>query len=307
MRAKILLLCLFLGITTFQATAKQFTFTTSDGVDLYVTVKGEGTPCLYIHGGFGAGSHFMEKFYGDTLERHFQMIYLDQRGSCRSGSSEDKDYSLARMLKDFEELRNFLKIDKWFTLGHSVGGTMQMAYALAHPEVQKGMIMMNCSLNFREAFGTSWIPKAYEFGDSTFAGMPREATKKQILMELDKAFEIVNAKGNFWKLSYKSVDTHIKMNNTIKEVEDWNFDLSQAGIMIDDYWQNFKRSTSSVSVPVLFIYGTRDYMIGPEHYKGVNFPCVLMFPIDGGHMPILENPAEAAHAIRMYLQTFFKG
>ena len=36
--------------------AQEQKITTSDGVDLYVKVKGEGTPLLYLHGGPGSES-----------------------------------------------------------------------------------------------------------------------------------------------------------------------------------------------------------------------------------------------------------
>ena len=107
---------------------------TSDSVDLYVTVKGEGTPCLYIHGGLGSGSYWLEKFFGDSLEKHFRMIYLDQRGVGCSTSPKNKDFSMDRMAKDFEEVRQALGIKQWLTLGHSFGGILQMGYIERYPQ-----------------------------------------------------------------------------------------------------------------------------------------------------------------------------
>jgi len=66
--------------------AQEMNIMTSDSVSLYVNVKGSGTPCLYLHGGPGSGSYWLEKFFGEYLEQHFQMIYLDQRGVGRSTS-----------------------------------------------------------------------------------------------------------------------------------------------------------------------------------------------------------------------------
>lgn len=57
----------------------------------------------------------MEKLYGENLENYFTMIYLDQRGSGRSGSAANSDYSLNRMARDFEEVRQPLKIDSLIT------------------------------------------------------------------------------------------------------------------------------------------------------------------------------------------------
>ncbi|RZK29163.1 MAG: alpha/beta fold hydrolase [Hymenobacter sp.] len=75
--------------------------TTSDGVKLYVKVAGKGLPCVFIHGGPGAGSQDIETLAGPYLEQRFQMIYLDQRGSGRSASSSQQDYTLARVVQDF--------------------------------------------------------------------------------------------------------------------------------------------------------------------------------------------------------------
>ncbi|HWR51096.1 MAG TPA: alpha/beta fold hydrolase, partial [Bryobacteraceae bacterium] len=115
---------------------------TSDGVDLFVTVRGHGTPCLYLHGGPGSGSHWLEKFSGEMLERNFQMIYLDQRGTSRSTSPPNGDYSMDRMVRDFEEVRVALGIHQWLTLGHSFGGILQVGYAQRHPEVVQGLLMI---------------------------------------------------------------------------------------------------------------------------------------------------------------------
>ncbi len=49
------------------------------------------------------------------------MIYLDQRGVCRPSSLKDGNYSMDRMIQDFEEVRETLGIKEWFTLDHSFG------------------------------------------------------------------------------------------------------------------------------------------------------------------------------------------
>ena len=87
-------LTFFFLITTISCLAQEQHFITSDSVNLYVKVKGKGIPCLYIHGGPGAGSYWMEKFSGDLLEERFTMIYLDLRGVGRSTSPANKDYSI---------------------------------------------------------------------------------------------------------------------------------------------------------------------------------------------------------------------
>lgn len=65
---------------------------TSDGIDLCLTVSGEGSPCIFVHGGPGAWSYSFEELGGRDLEDTFQMIYFDQRGCGRSSGSSNDDY-----------------------------------------------------------------------------------------------------------------------------------------------------------------------------------------------------------------------
>ena len=99
-------------------------YRTSDGVELYFEIAGEGKPCLYLHGGPGYWSKSFQHFSGKLLEEHLQMVYLDQRGCGRSEHSPTQDYSLNRLIDDIEELRIFLGIEEWFVLGHSFGGIL---------------------------------------------------------------------------------------------------------------------------------------------------------------------------------------
>ena len=86
---------------------------TSDSIKLYVHVKGEGPMCLYLHGGPGSGSTWMEAVSGHILEKRFTMVYLDQRGVCKSETPKNDDFSFARQIQDWEEVRQALGIDHW--------------------------------------------------------------------------------------------------------------------------------------------------------------------------------------------------
>ncbi|RYZ61167.1 MAG: alpha/beta hydrolase, partial [Chitinophagaceae bacterium] len=99
---KFLLLTLLLFCTKFLlATDSTFYFTTSDSVRLYVRVAGSGQPCLFVHGGPGSNAYYYEAMAGaPVIEQKLQMIYFDQRGSGRSDSAANRNYSLPRMLQD---------------------------------------------------------------------------------------------------------------------------------------------------------------------------------------------------------------
>lgn len=291
----------FFFLTLLQA--QEMHIKTSDSVELYVTVKGKGTPCLYVHGGPGSGSYWLEKFAGDSLEQHFQMIYLDQRGVGRSTSPWDQNYSMDRMVKDFEEVRIALGIKQWITLGHSFGGLLQMGYSQSYPEVMLGMIMINCSLNFEENYNLSWCPKACEFLNITDIE-PYLDKSKPIVERWGSLIQQLNVKELMWKMGFSSPENMNIVNATYSELPSWNCDFGNVAMEIKDYWVNYKKLTSNMKMPVLFFYGEKDWMIGPEHFKGVNFPNMILYRSNVGHFPFLENKADLAKSIESYIEKY---
>lgn len=282
----------FLGL---QLSAEERMITTSDGIQLFVNIKGSGTPVLYIHGGPGSGSYWFEKFFGEFLEQQYTMIYLDQRGVGRSSGNHDDDYSLDRMVLDFEELRKELGYDSWLTLGHSFGGILQMGYYQRFPHSVSGMIMVNCTLNIKESFCESWGPKAAEFTGKSHGPCSNEPEDLREML----GFHINNLREQnaFWKMGYKDPENEKLIDATYGDIHNWNGSFSNLAFSISDYWENYKPHSSKVNIPVLFFYGSEDWMVGPDHYKNIDFPKGMMWESKVGHMPFMENREDLEQAI----------
>ncbi|MFD1079528.1 alpha/beta fold hydrolase, partial [Longispora fulva] len=86
--------------------------------------------------------------------------------------------------------------------------------------------------------------------------------------------------------------------------ENWNYDFGNAAMSNPEFWQNFKPLSSKMQMPVLFFYGSRDWMIGPEHYKGVNFPNMMLWESEVGHMPFLEAKEDLGKAILAFTEKY---
>jgi len=287
----------------FNALAQERIIYTSDSVKLYVNVKGNGPACLYIHGGPGGGSYWLEAFSGDTLEQNFRMIYLDQRGTGNSSSPRDNNYSMERMIRDFEEVREALDIKQWIILGHSFAGIPMMGYVLNQPDVIIGLIFINCTLSMNDSFEKSWMPRAIELVGED---VPAKCLDPSVsLLERMMAISpVLNKKNIRWKLFYTSEENNQKMSETYSHYKNWNGDFSEKGLEVPDYWDDFLKLTSKVEQPVLFYYGIQDWAVGPDHYKGIEFPEMLLWRSEGGHMPFLENKDDLANAIRAYLNRY---
>lgn len=287
---------------SFVLKAEEKRIQTSDGVELYVKIEGKGYPCLYIHGGPGSGSYWFEKFFGDFMEEHFTMIYLDQRGVGRSSSPENGDFSMERMTQDFEEIRKALGFDRWLSLGHSFGGILQMGYAENYPQSQEGMMMINNTLYLNDSFCKSWAPKASEFLGEEYAGCEKDSLA--ITERLGYLVTKLKEKDLFWKMAYAEKENEAIMNATYSGFENWNYDFGNAAWNYEAYKKNYLPAASKTEIPVLFFYGTTDWMVGPEHYKQVSFPNMLLWESKGGHLPFQENRDELEKAILSYSEKY---
>jgi len=273
---------------------------TSDSIKLYVHVKGEGPMCLYLHGGPGSGSTWMEAVSGHILEKRFTMVYLDQRGVCKSETPKNDDFSFARQIQDWEEVRQALGIDHWLLMGHSWGGILMMGYWKAHPNVIDGMMFINCTLSRDTSFEESWLPRALSILGDTASPVAKDESRplKERMMVV---FPQLND-DNRWMLF-----TPNKWAND--SIGSWRFHKDcishgkgETPLFMDEYGEDFRPLTSAIKVPVLYLYGRQDYAVGPEHYKTLHFPNAIIQGADCGHIVFLEEPAVFAEALDKFCQ-----
>ena len=87
---------------------------------------------------------------GDFLPTGYQRIFFEQRGTGKSrpASVSPASLTLQTAIEDLEALRLHLQQDRLLLLGHSWGGMLAMAYAVAHPDHVDRLILIGsgCSL-----------------------------------------------------------------------------------------------------------------------------------------------------------------
>ena len=113
------------------------------GLFLYYTEVGQGEPLIVLHGGPG-GAHGYFLPYLLPLARTNRIIFMDERGSGRSGKLEDPHgYTVENMADDVEALRQALGLRSICLLGHSFGGVVAQAYALKYQKNLSHLILAN--------------------------------------------------------------------------------------------------------------------------------------------------------------------
>jgi proline iminopeptidase len=120
-----------------------------DGQLVYWEVCGNpnGKPAVVLHGGPGSGAGPWWRRYFDPAA--YRLVLFDQRGCGRStpdAAEPDIDLSTnttQHLIRDIEQLRNHLGIERWLVFGGSWGATLGLAYAEQHPEAVSEIVLFS--------------------------------------------------------------------------------------------------------------------------------------------------------------------
>ena len=280
---------LLLWTNAGSAQERQFYFTTSDSVQLYVRVAGSGKPCVFLHGGPGSTSYYFEAMPGSPLiEQQLQMVYFDQRGCGRSASPRNGDYTMTRMLADIEELRSFLGYPRWTVMGHSFGGILEVNYAKAFPKSVTALILVNVTLNMQASMQShlDFGLRELDIKDQQFY----RDTTKPLNERVWKVHALLTEQDLWYKLMYRNAYEKRYNDSVTSAPGKLNRDYASKVWEVPGYWNDFTPLTASIRCPVLLFTGDRDYAIGPDHYRSFRFPDATVVHYIGGHAPFQEEP-----------------
>lgn len=115
--------------------------TTTDGTRLAYTEVGTGPRLVCLPGGPGRASAYLEDLGGLSDSR--TLVLLDQRATGHSEVPADPStLRFDRLAEDVEALREHLGEDALDLLGHSAGTVVAQAYAAAHPDRVRSLVLV---------------------------------------------------------------------------------------------------------------------------------------------------------------------
>ncbi|MBV1854814.1 alpha/beta fold hydrolase [Catellatospora tritici] len=121
------------------------TFASFDDLRLAYHVSGDGEPLVCVPGGPMQASAYLGDLGG--LDAHRRLVRLDLRGTGGSAVPDyPATYRFDRQVGDVEALREELGLARFDLLGHSAGGSLALAYALAHPGRIRHLVLVTPSL-----------------------------------------------------------------------------------------------------------------------------------------------------------------
>lgn len=272
---------------------------TVEGVTQAYHVAGHGPVCIVHPGGPGAHWGYMRL---PLLEERLTMVYLEPIGTGASGNlpGHPKGYTIDRYSQQLDGLLSTLDIAEVFLLGHSHGGFVAQAYALAHPERLAGLIL----------YATAAVTGS-EFMQAADAAIRRSVAKDR---DPERAAAVLKA----WQ-SVPATSDDTGYTDTMRGLLPAYFadpDLAAAPLnCLSDALRfcfvqgdaapfDVRDALPTLAVPTLIMVGEHDFICGPrcaEPLRDVLQSATLArFPVSG-HFIHIEQPDDFADAVSKFV------
>ena len=119
-----------------------------DNLRLYYEDVGEGEPIITNHGLMEDANYWSETGVTAKLAEKYRVISIDMRGHGRTViDGEPHGCDADTMAKDFDNLADFLGLDKFHILTHATGGMVGARYGMTRSERLISLMLIDTSSN----------------------------------------------------------------------------------------------------------------------------------------------------------------
>jgi len=268
---------------------------------------------LLLHGGTTEIAHFIK--FNQSLEKHFTVVYWEQRGEGKSyqKNSDSKLLTVERYVEDIHELTNYLKDkfqkEKIYLLGHSMGTLLGMKTIEKYPNDYIAYISVSQVADPIQSDNIAYdslLEAAKEKGNSKdvnkILAIDRVTEDNLVYLDFTKRTnELLQLSIKYGGLYYQA--SFFKMLKislfpilTLKEYtfKDKIRAIKQHEERILFYYQNnLIDNITKIEVPIYFIHGRDDFIINynltKEYFQKLKAPKKEFFTFDkSAHFPPFE-------------------
>jgi pimeloyl-ACP methyl ester carboxylesterase len=239
---------------------------------------GAGPALLYLHGAGGAGVWLP---FFDDLAKDFTLFVPTHPGFAGSEGYENID-SIYDLVFHYIDLMNSLGLDRPSIAGSSLGGWLTAELAVHHPErVGKLVLIDACGLHVEgTAIADFFAPSPPELRSLVFHE-PESELARTAIPDMP---------------SPEQLDAILRARQTTARIG-WNPFM---------YDPKLRSRLYRIKAPTLIIWGENDRLVPMAHARAYHEGIAgsrLVTIEKSGHVPIIENPARTAQAIRDFLRS----
>lgn len=257
-----------------------------EGARLYYEQAGAGEAIVLVHAGL-ADSRVWDE-HVDPLAAHHQIIRYDVRGFGRSAMP---DGAFAHH-EDLYRLLNILGVEQATLVGASMGGGVAIGFALEHPNMVRGLVLVNATVP-----GQEWSEAVERFGVEEEEMLERGdldmATELNLRMWMDgphRAPEQVDA----------------VTRERVRTMQRHAFTLLNPNAIERQLDPPALSRVGELRCPVLVIVGDEDVEDIPMVARRLadDIPHARLERIAGAaHLPSMERPEEFRHLLLPFLKS----
>jgi proline iminopeptidase len=279
------------------------------GATIAYHVFGSG-PVVMVHpGGPGIEWSFVRM---PRLEKFATVVYIEPIGTGASTRLKDsKGYTIDRYVSDVEGLRAHLGLERFVLLGHSHGGFVAQAYALAHQAHLRGLVLYDTSpitgpewekdveSNVQWFKDEPWFAEAQD-------GLAHETsanTDEEMTVVFRHEFPLYFAEWTRRAKEFEPYRASVQISAAPGKATTDSSASSAVGIApVFDV----RARLGEIHVPTLVIVGKKDFVTSEKFanmiHEGIRGSRLLIL-LHSGHMGHIEEPAAFADGIHAFLRS----
>ena len=249
-------------------------------------MRGEGTPILVLHGGFGGYEQGLAT--AELLGLEGQIIALSRPGYRRTGLANGR--TLPEQAQIACHLLDQLGIDSAYVLAISAGGLSALQFALNHPDRCAGLILLSAQgpalTAMRPAAYWLWLMRLFMAGDFPLWVVFKIGMWALIRLNGNQTQEGDFAK--FWAGFFPGSDWRAGLLNDLDQL------LGLTGMPLEN-----------IRVPTLLIHGDQDTIVSYNVAVDVHgrIPHAHIVTIPGGtHLVVATHGQEIGRAVAQFIK-----
>lgn len=263
------------------------------GTRLHYMDRGRGPALVMIHGLAGQVGNFTHSLV-DRLASDFRVIVVDRPGSGYSTRAWDAPATLGAQAETIAAFLDALGLERPLIVGHSLGGAVALALALAHPQRVAGLALIAPLTHVQQD-----VPAA-------FAGLAMRSKLLRALVAWTVAVPVaIRTRDAMLELVFAPdpvpADFGTRGGGLMALRPSHFYAASSDLAVVNDDLADMVRRYASLKVPVGVLFGRQDRILDPgEHGEALaaKIDGLRLTLTEGGHMLPVTAPDETADWIR---------
>jgi pimeloyl-ACP methyl ester carboxylesterase len=258
-----------------------------NGAKLYYEVAGEGHPLVFVHAGIADNTMWSSQF--SEFAKHYRVIRFDMRGY---GNSEPAEGEYAHR-EDLAALLDFLKIERTYLIGCSMGGGACMDFTLTQPDKVAALVMVGSGPTGL----TLDVPKSPKFAEVETAWNAKDWAR---VSEIETQIWF-DGEGR----TPDQVDAQLRAQVIAMNSKAIAHELKELGKNKPPMTPPAAERLGEIKIPVLVVYGDRDSAYiqkAAEHMEHYIQGAKKVLMPNTAHLPNMERPAEFNQIVLDFLQ-----